>query len=475
MAKHSAHLHAPLVPRTRATKTHVPAYAALAAVMLAVAGLLLPAAAWAQAASCRLEQHGGTGTFDVGPAGGGVTASAILSNMTYDAATSGTVTFVDDSGRAYPTPPAATRWLLTNSNTLTRLLITFSVPIPAHRLGFAIEDLGTGTLATLPPYDPRITVATTGGAAPSDFVGHALGTATRALYDTATGQVSMAGRDPTAPATLRQSIFLRGNSTALVSTVSLTATGVLNGDFVAIRMVSIPSCVRIAKGTTGGTGSFGFTTAGLSTWPVTTPGTVTVATTAIGTAQASPRFYYQAGIPGSGVGTSPVTLSEAVPPGWRLTGASCTDANAARNGNTGSFGTLAGGVLTIPGDRMRFESDITCTFANAREVDLSIVKSALPSSVQSGGLVTFTLTASNLTAGSLVEDAILRDTVPAGLDCTEAGLSPPTCSASGDAQCPASAVTAAALTSPAGVAIPRLAGGASVAVTLQCRVTASGE
>jgi len=450
--------------------------AAMAACMIALVSLLVSADAWAQAAACRVEQHGGAGTFDFGPAGGGVTASATVSNMTYDAATSGTVTFVDDSGRGYPTPPSATRWLLTNSNTLTRLVITFSVPIPAHRLGFAIEDLGTGTSTTLPPYDPRITVTTTGGAAPSDFVGHALGSAARALYDPATGQVSMAGRDPGAPATLRQSIFLRGNSTALVSSVSLTATGILSGDFIAIRLVSIPSCVRIGKVTTGGTGSFGFTAGGLSTWAGTAPGTVTVATTTIGTAVASPRLYYQAGIPGSGVGTSPVILSESLPAGWRLTGAQCSDANAARNGNTGSFGTLSGGVLTIPGDRMRFESDTTCTFANARDVDLSIIKSATPSSVQSGGLVTFTLTASNLTAGSLVEGAILRDPLSAGLDCTDASLPAPVCSVSGDAQCPApAALTAAALSTPAGVAIPRLTGGASVAITLQCRVTASGE
>lgn len=450
--------------------------AAIAACMIAFASLLVPTDAWAQASSCRLEQHGGAGTFDFGPAGGGVTASATLSNMTYDATTSGTVTFVDDGGRAYPTPPSATRWLLTNSNTLTRLVITFSVPMPAHRLGLAIEDLGNGTSTTLPPYDPRITLETTGGAAPSDFVGHALGTATRALYNPATGQVSMAPRDLAAPATLRQSVFLRGDSTALVSSVSLTATGILSGDFIAIRLVSIPSCVRIAKVTTVGTGSFGFTTGGLSTWPGATPGTVTVTTTAIGTAEASPRFYYQAGITGAGVGTSPVTLSEPVPTGWRLTGAQCTDANAARNGNTGSFGTLSGGVLTIPGDRMRFESDITCTFANARDVDLSILKAATPASVESGGLVTFTLTASNLTAGSLVEGAILRDPLSAGLDCTDAGLPAPVCSVSGDAQCPApAALTAAALASPGGVSLPRLAGRASVAVTLQCRVTASGE
>lgn len=452
---------------------------AMRALLSGVVGLMMvlgAPAALAQASACRVQQHGAAGTFDFGPAGGGITASAALSNMTLDSSTSGSVEFFDNNGRGYQTPPSSTRWLLTNSNSLTRIVITFSAPIPAHRLGITIEDLGTGSSLTLPPYDPRMTLSVSGGATPSGFVGHVLNGATQAIYTPATGQVSMAPRSLANPATLRQSVFLRGDSANLVTSITLTASGILSGDFVGIRLVSIPSCVRISKVTEGSTGSFGFTTSGLSTWTNAAPGTVSLATTVIGTAVESSRLYYAAGIPGSGIGTAPVTLTESIPAGWRLTGSQCNDANAGRNGNTGSFGTLSGGVLTIPGDRMRFESDITCTFTNARDIDLAIVKSATPTTVTTGGLVTFTLTASNLTAGSVVQDATLRDTPSAGLDCTEAGLPAPTCSVTGDAQCPApAALTASALTSAGGVVVPRIAGGASVAISLQCRVNASGE
>lgn len=443
-----------------------------------VAGLLMALAApaaWAQASACRVEQHGGAGTFGFGPAGGGVTASATLSNMTFDTSSNGSVEFMDGNGLGYPTPSSSTRWLLTNSSSLTRLVITFSTPIPAHRLGVAIEDIGTGGAATLPPYDPRITLTVAGGATPSHFAGHALAGMTQAVYAPATGQVSMGPRSLVDPATLRQSVFLRGNAANLVSSITLTATGISSGDFIAFRLVSIPSCVRIGKVTEGGIGTFGFTTGTLSTWSNAAPGTVTLATTAIGTAVNSSRYYYAAAIPNSGIGTTAVTLAESIPAGWTLRDAQCTDANASRNGNSGSFGTLSGGMLTIPGNRMRFESDITCMFTNARDMDLTVVKSAAPTTVVSGDLVTFTLTASNLTAGSVAQNATLHDAPSAGLDCTGAGLAAPTCTATGDAQCPVpAALTAAALVSAGGVAIPRLAGGASVAVSLQCRVSASG-
>ncbi|MEJ7806982.1 MAG: hypothetical protein WKG03_13800, partial [Telluria sp.] len=119
--------------------------------------------------------------------------------------------------------------------------------------------------------------------------------------------------------------------------------------------------------------------------------------------------------------------------------------------------------------------DLTCTFTNKpRVADLQVTKTANPTSVRSGELVTFTITASNL--GSLAaNNAVLRDAPGTGLDCAEAGLAAPTCTANGGASCPAAGtLTAAGLLGGAGVAIPVLPANGSVAVGLQCRVTASG-
>ncbi|RYH64532.1 MAG: DUF11 domain-containing protein [Alcaligenaceae bacterium] len=139
---------------------------------------------------------------------------------------------------------------------------------------------------------------------------------------------------------------------------------------------------------------------------------------------------------------------------------------------------LAGGQ-TISGSGTSFDvtlaaaDDLTCTFSNARSADLSIVKTALPTSVPTGGLVNFTLAVLN--AGpSAANGAVLRDAPDASLDCTQAGLAAPTCTAIGGASCPA-ALTNSALTGTAGVVVPTLPAGGRVIVTMQCRATATGK
>ncbi|WP_196230467.1 beta strand repeat-containing protein [Variovorax paradoxus] len=52
--------------------------------------------------------------------------------------------------------------------------------------------------------------------------------------------------------------------------------------------------------------------------------------------------------------------------GWALVTASCTDANSAATGNTGTIGTLAGSTLTIPAANVKAGADFTCVFTNAR-------------------------------------------------------------------------------------------------------------
>lgn len=105
--------------------------------------------------------------------------------------------------------------------------------------------------------------------------------------------------------------------------------------------------------------------------------------------------------------------------------------------------------------------------------DVRIAKTVAPTGqVVSGSLLTYTLTVSN--AGPLATaNARLADTPSAGLDCTATGLAQPTCSASGGAACPTAPLTASALTGT-GVTIPTLPVNGQVAITMQCKVTASG-
>lgn len=65
------------------------------------------------------------------------------------------------------------------------------------------------------------------------------------------------------------------------------------------------------------------------------------------------------------IGTA-VTVTEGLIAGYALTAASCTDANSAVTGNTGSIGSFAGNVLTIPVANVVAGADFTCVFTNTR-------------------------------------------------------------------------------------------------------------
>lgn len=436
------------------------------------------------AATCGLTSHSGASGVPFAFGRNGVNATAVLENVAFEAGSTGSgaiIRFRDSTGRTYTAPAGSGRWLLTNSTTTTRVTVTFSPAIPAHRIGVGIYDMGVWSAAQPnngedPTYMPKFTLSLAGGAMPADFVGHPAGTAgTPASYTPTTGVVTLDATAfvPGVEQTWRQSIFLRGNANALVSQLTLTATDIRQGDNIGFGLTAIPSCVAISKVTSGGVGSFSFTPGNLTNWNNTAIATpVTLTTTAAGTAVRSTRFHYAHPISSANAGTQPVTLAESIPSGWILSSAQCTDANSARNGNTGSFGSLSGGVLTIPADRMRFESDITCTFTNTRAAtDVRVQKSVSPTPVPAGSVLTYTLVVTN--AGPVgAPGAVLTDAPGPGLDCTtpSAVFS---CSATGGAACPAGNVPVTTLLG-AGMNIPSLPPGGEVTATLACTVTASG-
>jgi uncharacterized repeat protein (TIGR01451 family) len=219
--------------------------------------------------------------------------------------------------------------------------------------------------------------------------------------------------------------------------------------------VAAAQTVQLAKITQGGFGTYDFALTNLS-------GTAdSITTTADGTPTVSPTLFTVLDL------ATAVTITETPAAGFQLIDASCVN-----NGPTspGPVGGPGGVGIVIPGGALPADAEVLCTFTNAAAVqdpDLAISKQVSPTTVASGGTVTYTLTASNVGAVD-VSDAVLADTPGTGLSCTSAG----SCSTSGGAICPAG-VPAAALFG-GGVAVPSLPVGGSVTVTVACTVTASG-
>ncbi len=154
-----------------------------------------------------------------------------------------------------------------------------------------------------------------------------------------------------------------------------------------------PPRLRIAKVSSGGTGTFPFSVSGA------TIGSDSVTTTAAGATVTSATVHV-------GTAGSPITVSETVPAGWRATSATCNDANA---GNTGVVNPVNGALtgypvsgggtasVTVPGGNVRSGADITCTFTNEKLARLTIVKTTLGG----GSGFSFTTTGAGLSNFSL--------------------------------------------------------------------------
>jgi hypothetical protein len=113
--------------------------------------------------------------------------------------------------------------------------------------------------------------------------------------------------------------------------------------------------VAVQKITTGQAGGpFSFTATNL------TGALSNITTSAAATATpAAPNYISVSSI------LNPVTLTEASNPSFNLTGATCTDTNAATSGNPASFGSFAGNVMTIAATNLKPFAKIVCTFTNA--------------------------------------------------------------------------------------------------------------
>lgn len=124
--------------------------------------------------------------------------------------------------------------------------------------------------------------------------------------------------------------------------------------------------IKIAKNSVNGTGTFNYinllnlvnNTTTVTTDSVTT---VTAGTTAISTQQLWAQTL-----------NTDVSITESALAGYVLSGVSCTDANSASTGNTGTFWTIVNNVLTIPAARIKEGANITCTFTNTKLIYVDI-------------------------------------------------------------------------------------------------------
>jgi hypothetical protein len=169
--------------------------------------------------------------------------------------------------------------------------------------------------------------------------------------------------------------------------ISISSSNVAAGGLLVCTATFTRPRVRVQKITLGGSdGPFTFSSTNLASTPAS------ITTSAVNTATpASPTP-----INVTTVGSA-VTITEPAFGGYFTNAATCTDANAAITGNSGSLGTLSGTTLTLPAGNVKAGADFTCVFSNAKGVpSLSIVKTASSSGPFSAGqTITYTYKVTN--------------------------------------------------------------------------------
>jgi uncharacterized repeat protein (TIGR01451 family) len=346
--------------------------------LLAFLVALAPALGWAQCAAQAFAPGTGGATF--APFASTATPQFFGGMRRVTTGLGGAWT--DGDGRQHGAFASAESW---TSNSNSALVVSFSPPVPANWIAFVIADFGTndGSTAAYPAF---MTFGLAGGAITSDFaLSNFTGSTETLQYNSGTGIVTRT-RSTRAPGAFG---VLYGTSTAMVSALSISTSGTTAGDGIGYVLISVPGCVRTAKISQGDTGGFTYNYSS----NVVTPGDIavgseTVTTTVSGTAATSGYHYLH------DYGTS-ATLTETVPAGYILNSASCTDANSAITGSTGSFGSLLGSTITIPGVNVRAEADIVCTFTNTKQPILRLSKTLPNGRIAPGNQFTLNIAGTN--------------------------------------------------------------------------------
>ncbi|MDP9914354.1 hypothetical protein J2W27_006494, partial [Variovorax boronicumulans] len=183
------------------------------------------------------------------------------------------------------------------------------------------------------------------------------------LSETGAGGASLANYDTSYSCTNATA----GSATAMPSGSGSTFNSLTPqaGDDITCKFVNAAKPrVRVQKTTQGGIGgAFTFSQTNLASNPAS------ITTTAAGTA--APPTPTAINVVTTGAA---VTLTETPAAGWTLASASCIDANSAATGNTGTFATLVGNVLTIPAGNVKAGADFTCVFTNSKMPTVKVQK-----------------------------------------------------------------------------------------------------
>jgi hypothetical protein len=184
---------------------------------------------------------------------------------------------------------------------------------------------------------------------------------------------------------------LTGAATATLAgtTIQIPAAGTDVGANIVCNVLNQKTpTVLVRKTTVGGVGGpYTFTSSNIT-------GTITGITTAVA---GTPVATSSGALPIT-TQAAAVTLTEAPASGYFLSGASCTDSNAANSGNpTGTFGAVAGNALTIPNARTVWGAELVCTFTNTlANPQLQLTKTASPPGPKNrNDVVTYTFTVVN--------------------------------------------------------------------------------
>ena len=176
-----------------------------------------------------------------------------------------------------------------------------------------------------------------------------------------------------------------GSFTGNVLTIPAAAV-VAGADFTCV-FTNTRATLKLQKITIGGFGGpFAFVQTNLASLPAA------ITTTAAGVAAPAAPTPINVLVVGAGV-----TLTETVAADYMITSASCTDANSAVTGNTGSIGTLAGNTLNLPAANVKAGSDFTCVFTNTKLVPaMTVTKSANTAGpVSAGQVIIYTFLVTN--------------------------------------------------------------------------------
>jgi hypothetical protein len=183
--------------------------------------------------------------------------------------------------------------------------------------------------------------------------------------------------------------------------------GTLAGNVITIPAVNVLAAAKISctitntvNTATAATVALQKTTLGSAGGPFTFTSTNLASTpAAITTASASTPYPTTTSPVLATTNGTAVTITETLATNFTITSASCSDANAAASGNpAGTFGTLAGSVLTIPATNIRAKAQITCLFTNIVNPAIPLVAVQKITTLLPGG--PFSFTGTNL-AGTL--------------------------------------------------------------------------